>query len=56
LAEVIDGSQERTQSLLTFKRLLQLAPADKLALLKEQLIHDAAVDAEAIRLWRQGKS
>lgn len=53
LAEVVHGEQVRLTPPLTTKRLLQLAPADKLAMLKDQLARDGAVDAAAIRAWRQ---
>jgi flavin reductase (DIM6/NTAB) family NADH-FMN oxidoreductase RutF len=54
LAEVVDGRWQRHVPPLTVKRLLQLAPPDKLQQLKEQMAHDRAVDAAAIRAWRQG--
>ena len=37
---------------LTMKRLLELAPPEKLQELKDSLSRDAAVDAAAIRAWR----
>jgi hypothetical protein len=40
---------------LTVQRLLQLAPADKLQLLNELHARDEAVDAQAIRAWRNQK-
>jgi flavin reductase (DIM6/NTAB) family NADH-FMN oxidoreductase RutF len=53
LAEVIDGQVKGDEPPLTIKRLLQLAPADKREDLKRQMQQDAAVDAAAIRAWRQ---
>lgn len=53
LAEIIDGQRSRHARPLTVQRLLQLAPADKLQEMKEQMAHDQAVDATAIRAWRQ---
>jgi len=53
LAEVIDGRVVSDDPPLTVARMLQLAPADKLADLKRQMNEDAAVDAAAIRRWRQ---
>jgi flavin reductase (DIM6/NTAB) family NADH-FMN oxidoreductase RutF len=53
LAEVVQGQLQRSASPLTLKRLLQLAPADKLRELKELMTRDIAVDEAAIRAWRQ---
>ena len=52
LAEVMDGQTHGDDKPLTVQRMLQLAPADKRAELKRQMLRDAAVDAEAIRAWR----
>jgi flavin reductase (DIM6/NTAB) family NADH-FMN oxidoreductase RutF len=52
LAQVLDGRMLRTGSILTVKRLIQLAPADKLKSLQEGLDRDAAIDAAAIVAWR----
>jgi flavin reductase (DIM6/NTAB) family NADH-FMN oxidoreductase RutF len=52
LAEVLDGHINRSSVPLTFKRLLQFAPADKLRSLKEGLARDGAIDAAAIQEWR----
>jgi flavin reductase (DIM6/NTAB) family NADH-FMN oxidoreductase RutF len=52
LAEVIDGANAKTGPVLTTRRMVQLAPVDKLRALKEGLLRDAAVDAAAIRQWR----
>jgi flavin reductase (DIM6/NTAB) family NADH-FMN oxidoreductase RutF len=53
LAEVVDARLSRPGAPLTVKRLLQLAPPEYLRELKEQLARDSAVDAAAIRAWRQ---
>jgi flavin reductase (DIM6/NTAB) family NADH-FMN oxidoreductase RutF len=52
LAEVVDGAVVRPVPVLTLKRAVQRAPAERLRQLKEGLERDAAVDAEAIRQWR----
>ncbi len=52
LAQVMDGQVEKDVSPLTLKRLLQLAPAEKLRTLKEDLLRDADADAAAIQAWR----
>jgi flavin reductase (DIM6/NTAB) family NADH-FMN oxidoreductase RutF len=53
LAEVLAGTMERAGTPLTMRRLLQLAPPERLRALKEGLQRDAGVDASAIRSWRQ---
>ena len=53
LAAVSSGQLSRRDPPLTARRLLQLAPAERLRELKEQLVRDTAVDAAAIRAWRQ---
>jgi flavin reductase (DIM6/NTAB) family NADH-FMN oxidoreductase RutF len=54
LAEVLDGySREGGERPLTMQRMLGLAPADKKQDLKRQLDRDAALDAPAIRAWRE---
>lgn len=55
LAEVLDGGLVRDEPPLTAKRLLQLAPAERLRELKVQMAHDIGVDAAAIAAWRQAK-
>ena len=52
LAEVVASALQSTASPLTMKQMLQQAPRDKLAALKEQLQRDALIDAEAIRAWQ----
>jgi flavin reductase (DIM6/NTAB) family NADH-FMN oxidoreductase RutF len=53
LAEVVDGQSNGDDKPLTVQRLLQLAPAGQRAELRRQMQRDAAVDAEALRAWRQ---
>jgi flavin reductase (DIM6/NTAB) family NADH-FMN oxidoreductase RutF len=53
LAEVVDAHHRKPGPILTVKRLLQLAPADKLKILKHQLERDIVVDARAIKAWRK---
>jgi flavin reductase (DIM6/NTAB) family NADH-FMN oxidoreductase RutF len=53
LGEIVDGQWHHRVPPLTFRHLLRLAPADKLQQMKEQMAHDQAVDAVAIRAWRQ---
>jgi flavin reductase (DIM6/NTAB) family NADH-FMN oxidoreductase RutF len=52
LAEVLAGEIVRPGPFLTMKRLLQLAPPERLAQLKDGLARDGVVDAAAIRAWR----
>ena len=52
LAEVLDGKLEKQTPPLTIKRLLQLAPPEKLRELRDGMTRDAAIDAAAIREWR----
>jgi flavin reductase (DIM6/NTAB) family NADH-FMN oxidoreductase RutF len=56
LAEILDGDTLRPGPVLTSRRMLQLAPADKLHQLKESLVRDGRNDAEAIRAWREARS
>lgn len=53
LAEVVDGAAVRSGPTLTMRRVVGLAPPERLRQLKEGLERDAAVDAAAIRQWRQ---
>jgi len=53
VAEVLDGDLKVPATPLTMKRMLALAPAEKTQALKNGLIEDGAVDAEAIRAWQQ---
>jgi flavin reductase (DIM6/NTAB) family NADH-FMN oxidoreductase RutF len=52
LAEALAGDRVRSQPVLTFQRMLQLAPPDRLRRLKELMARDGLVDAEAIAAWR----
>src|SRR5262249_13075184 len=56
LAEVVQAELFRPTPPLTLKRLLQLAPAEKLRELKEQMARASAVDAQAIHAWRWQRS
>src|SRR5262249_45930458 len=53
LAEVVAAQLARATSPLTVKRLLQVAPADRLQELQRQTTADSALDAAAIHAWRQ---
>ena len=53
LAEVLEGGGHQASKPLTFKRLLELAPADKLQQLKADVESHIEVDREAILAWRQ---
>jgi flavin reductase (DIM6/NTAB) family NADH-FMN oxidoreductase RutF len=53
LADVVDGALTRPGPVLTMRRMIELAPPDRLRQLKEGLVRDAAVDAAAIRQWRE---
>jgi flavin reductase (DIM6/NTAB) family NADH-FMN oxidoreductase RutF len=53
VAEVRAGRVERPVPPLTMRRLIEQAPAERLRVLKDGLIRDAAVDAVAIRAWRE---
>lgn len=52
LAEVLAGKLEKQTPPLTLKRLLQLAPPEKMRELRDGMTRDALVDAAAIRAWR----
>jgi flavin reductase (DIM6/NTAB) family NADH-FMN oxidoreductase RutF len=56
VAAVVAGEVVSPQPCLTMKRLLQLAPRPRLEQLKEALVRYGAVDAEAIRAWRERQS
>jgi flavin reductase (DIM6/NTAB) family NADH-FMN oxidoreductase RutF len=53
LAEVLEAEQVHSGTVLTLKRLSEIAPLDKLQELKKLMARDSEVDAEAIRTWRQ---
>jgi flavin reductase (DIM6/NTAB) family NADH-FMN oxidoreductase RutF len=52
LAEVVQSQVRQFGPPLTQKRLLQLAPSDKLSEMKRQLNQDSLTDAAAILAWR----
>jgi flavin reductase (DIM6/NTAB) family NADH-FMN oxidoreductase RutF len=52
LAEVVEAQAVRDGRPLTVQAMVQRASPEQLGKLKKQMIHDAAVDAAAIRLWR----
>lgn len=58
LAEVIESELREARPPLTVRQLVQRTPPEKLAVLKEQMAHDAALDTLAIHSWRhrQGRS
>jgi flavin reductase (DIM6/NTAB) family NADH-FMN oxidoreductase RutF len=53
LAEVVEGKVTHFAPPLTSRRLLELAPPDRLAELKRQVHRDSQTDAAAILAWRQ---
>jgi flavin reductase (DIM6/NTAB) family NADH-FMN oxidoreductase RutF len=53
LAEVLSARIKRRTQPLTFKRLLELAPADRLRELKQGMTHDIDIDRAAILKWRR---
>jgi flavin reductase (DIM6/NTAB) family NADH-FMN oxidoreductase RutF len=53
LAEVVAAQSVRRSAPLTFQRLLQLAPVEKRHELRALRDRDAAIDAAAIRAWRE---
>jgi flavin reductase (DIM6/NTAB) family NADH-FMN oxidoreductase RutF len=53
LAEVLDAQVERTATPLTIKRLLELAPAERLREMKQALECDIELDRAAILDWRR---
>jgi flavin reductase (DIM6/NTAB) family NADH-FMN oxidoreductase RutF len=54
LAEVVDARAPNPGPILTVKRMLQMAPADRRRIMEEQLVRDGAADACAIEEWRRG--
>jgi len=56
LAEVVAARNIRGATPLTFQRLLQLAGAEKRQELRALRDHDAAIDAAAIRAWREERN
>ncbi len=55
LAEVLDAVCEDSVQPLTFKRLIELAPADKLRELKLAMEPDIQLDRKAILDWRRDR-
>jgi flavin reductase (DIM6/NTAB) family NADH-FMN oxidoreductase RutF len=55
LAEVLDGRIEKNATPLTFKRLLELAPAERLREMREAHERDMELDRAAILKWRRGQ-
>ena len=55
LAEVLDGKLEKQTPPLTLKRLLHLAPPERLHELRDGMTRDAVIDAAAIRAWRSSE-
>jgi flavin reductase (DIM6/NTAB) family NADH-FMN oxidoreductase RutF len=55
LAEVLEAGMPRPFHPLTLRRLLHLAPPDQLRQMKDFMAADGAVDAAAIRAWREQK-
>jgi hypothetical protein len=53
LAEVLDSRWDVKKAPLTLKRLLELAPADKLQEMQLALQHDIELDRSAILEWRR---
>ncbi len=53
LAEVVESRVTHFAPPLTVRRLVELAPPERLAEMKHQLHHDRQIDAEALRTWRQ---
>jgi flavin reductase (DIM6/NTAB) family NADH-FMN oxidoreductase RutF len=55
LAEVVEAELQRSEPVLTMKHMLELAPEDRRRELKKQMQRDQAIDAVAIRSWRQSR-
>ena len=53
LAEVLDGACDSKQQPLTFRRLLELGPGDKLKALKDSREYDAELAVPLIQQWRR---
>ena len=56
LAEVLDAHMVQTATPLTLKRLLQLAPADKIRQMNLALERDIDLDRNAILSWRRQRA
>lgn len=55
VAEVLAAKKLHDEPPLTAKRMLELAPPERLQQLRELRERDSAVDAAAIRAWREAK-
>ena len=55
VGEVTDAKLEKTTAPLTMKRLLQLAPPERIRELRDGMTRDAAIDGAAIQVWRLGR-
>lgn len=53
VAEVLAAKKQLDEPPLTAKRMIELAPPDRLKQLRELRERDSAVDAAAIRAWRE---
>jgi len=53
LAEVLDARLESSATPLTFRRMLEIAPADKLRQMKAMMERDVELDRAEILDWRQ---
>ncbi len=53
LAEIRDGALERPVPVLTVKKMLERAPAERLRRLKELLDRDSRIDGAAVQAWRE---
>ena len=56
LAAIVAGSVAKRGPVLTMRRVVELAPPERLRQLREGLVRDAMTDAAAIRAWRQQHS
>ncbi len=55
LAEIVDGELTQDAPHLTVKRMVELAPPERLQEMKVLLERDQQIDAEAIIQWRQNR-
>ncbi|HEV7226606.1 MAG TPA: flavin reductase family protein [Pirellulales bacterium] len=53
VAEVLEARRSLDGPPLTMKRLLELAPPERLEQLRQLRLRDSAIDAAAIRAWRK---
>jgi flavin reductase (DIM6/NTAB) family NADH-FMN oxidoreductase RutF len=53
LAEVVDAKAPGDRTILTAKRMLELASPEQKQTLRRQMDDDAAIDARAIKHWRE---